>query len=208
MLQKDNYMEIIDAKGLPCPKPVMLVKKALDIQDEIIIEVDNETAADNIRMFAESKGCDVNISPEGDSIYHVHINNIKKSELKTKEIMCNNISDNIEKGPTVFVFSSNSMGNGDDKLGHLLIKGFIHATTELERLPEIMVFYNTGVKLLTVDSGTAEDICNIEKRGVKVIACGTCVNYFEIGDKIAAGSIGNMYDIVSILSSSVRIVTP
>jgi selenium metabolism protein YedF len=193
--------KIIDAKGLSCPKPVMLAKKALDTQDEITIVVDNQTAAENVKMFAKSKGCEVDIIKEGESIYYIHIKN-----NRTK-IKCTDMIDSNEKGPTVFVISSNIMGNGDEKLGQLLVKGFIHATTELDRLPDIMIFYNTGVKLLTIESDIAEDIIALGKKGVKVLACGTCANYFEIGEKITAGTIGNMYDIVSILATSGRIVT-
>src|SRR5512138_225966 len=97
--------EIIDAKGLLCPKPVMLAKKALDSGKEFTIVVDNQTAAENVKMFAKSKGCSVDIVTEGDSIFHVHVFDDREGgKDRSVQPQCDDMSELFETGPTVFVF--------------------------------------------------------------------------------------------------------
>ena len=100
------------------------------------------------------------------------------------------------------------MGYGNDDLGALLMKAFIHTAVDLERLPDMMILYNTGVKLAAPDSGALDDLKALEKKGVKILVCGTCVNFFDLTGKIGAGTVSNMYDIAGALSSAGRIVKP
>ena len=72
----------------------------------------------------------------------------------------------------------------------------------------MMLFYNTGVKLAASDAETAGDIKVLEDKGVKILVCGTCVNYFNLGGKLAAGTVSNMYDILNAMNTAGRIVTP
>ena len=88
-------------------------------------------------------------------------------------------------GPTVFVISSDTMGKGSDELGAVLMKAFIHVATELETVPDVMIFYNAGVKLAAEGSDFLNDLKELEKKGVKMLVCGTCVNYFNLDGKIA-----------------------
>ena len=71
-----------------------------------------------------------------------------------------------------------------------------------------MIFYNTGVKLTMQESEVLEDLKKLESEGVQLLVCGTCLNYFEIKDKLAAGTISNMYDIVDTMSRSGRLLVP
>jgi selenium metabolism protein YedF len=100
------------------------------------------------------------------------------------------------------------MGRGNDDLGRILMKAFIHTIIDLDTMPDIMVFYNTGVRLTAADSDVIDDLKSLEAKGVVMLVCGTCVNYFEIKDRTAVGSISNMYDIAGTLSCAGRIVTP
>ena len=191
----------INATGSACPKPVMMTKKALDADNDIEVLVDNETAAKNVSMFASSRGHKVSCAQERPNLFRVHIEKQEGTE------QCGDIAA-FTSGPTVFVFSSNIMGRGDEALGAVLIKAFIHTTTELDRLPDVMIFFNAGVKLVASDSETSADIKSLEERGVKVLVCGTCVNYFSLSEKLAAGTVSNMYDILDTMNTAGRIVNP
>ena len=199
---------IIDAKGFPCPVPVIMTKKALDENTDITVLVDNKTAADNVSMFAKSKGCTVKKTDKGDKEFEIHIlsNCIKSETAESNGVSCTEMT--FTDGLAVFAFQSDIMGRGNDELGRILIKAFIHTITELEQKPDAMVFYNTGVKLAAADSDVAADISLLEKNGVRILVCGTCVNYFELGGKMGAGTISNMYDILNTLNTAGRIVTP
>ena len=60
--------EMIDARGLSCPQPVMLAKKALDTLKEASLEiiVDNVTARDNLLRLAKHSGCKAEVTNSGD----------------------------------------------------------------------------------------------------------------------------------------------
>jgi selenium metabolism protein YedF len=198
--------ELVDAKGLACPEPVMCTKKALDSHDDVTVLVDNTTALDNVKRFASTSGCAVEVTEEPEGIFRIHIKKQKDSAIQCKPPLEGAAQSS--GGPTIFVIASSVMGHGDDKLGALLMKAFIHTVVDLEHRPDLMIFYNTGVTLAASDSGVVDDLKALEEKGVKILLCGTCVNYFELGGKIGAGIISNMYDIAGALSSAGRIVKP
>jgi len=203
--------EIIDAKGLACPQPVILTKKALEKNDEIIILLDNSAACDNVKRFASKSGCIVDVTEEPDRSFRVQIRK-QASGPGACEVIAESPPSGERatavSGMTVFVIASDVMGSGDDDLGAILMKAFIHTTTELDRLPEIMVLYNTGVKLVASESDVIDDLRLLEGKGVRIMVCGTCANYFKLGEKLGAGSISNMYDIAAVLTEAGRIVRP
>ena len=100
------------------------------------------------------------------------------------------------------------MGKGDEDLGKVLIKGFINTISEMKTLPKSVIFVNGGVKITTENSPEVESLKRLEKSGVKILSCGTCLNFFEISDNLKVGIASNMYDIMKILTESSNIVTP
>ncbi len=82
------------------------------------------------------------------------------------------------------------------------------AIKELEVLPQKIVFYNTGVKLGATDSGFYEHLHEIEKMGVELLFCATCVEYYTLEDKIKIGIQSNMYEIAQILASASNVIKP
>jgi selenium metabolism protein YedF len=203
--------KLIDARGLACPEPVILTKKALDSDNEVTVLVDNATALENVRRLASVSGCAVETSEEAGGIFRIQI---MKEQTETArcalppESAWSRETQPLAQGPTVFVIASTSMGGGNDELGELLMKAFIHTAADLERLPDMMIFYNTGVKLATLDSGALDDLKSLEAKGVKILLCGTCVGFFELNDRIGVGTISNMFDIAGALSKAGRIVKP
>ncbi|MBF0443823.1 MAG: sulfurtransferase-like selenium metabolism protein YedF [Oligoflexales bacterium] len=105
---------------------------------------------------------------------------------------------------SLIAFTKDRMGEGDDDLGKILIRSFVHTLTEKKALPKTMVFYNTGAKLLADDSPLFSDFAELETRGVRLLVCGTCVNYFNLKEKIKIGTVSNMYEISDLLLGSKR----
>jgi len=193
--------ELINATGLACPEPVVLTKKALDSCDDVTVLVDNTTALENVKRLASSSGCAVDVTEELEGIFRIRL---KKQQSNKPECA----PSQTVQGPTVFVIASDSMGNGNDELGALLMKTFLHTAIDLEHRPDVLILYNTGARLAATDSGEVDDLKALEEKGVRILVCGTCVNFFELGGKLAAGTISNMYDIADILSKAGRIVRP
>ena len=112
------------------------------------------------------------------------------------------------KGNMVVAVSSDRMGSGNDELGKVLIKGFIFAVTQLDELPKTMLFYNGGATLTTEGSDSLEDLKSLEAQGVEILTCGTCLDYYGLKDKLAVGSVTNMYSIVETLAGADKIIKP
>ena len=106
------------------------------------------------------------------------------------------------------VISSDKMGRGNDELGKVLIKGCIFAITQLDELPKKMIFYNGGAKITCEGSDSLEDLKNLESQGVEIVTCGTCLDYYGMKDKLAVGTVTNMYDIVESMNHAGKIVKP
>lgn len=203
--------ETINAKGLACPQPVILTKKMLETCDQVTVLVDNTTAVENINRFGKSIGCTVTVFNEPDETFRLELTRQHSGNPENppmERIQCGEGTQLSASGPTVFVIASDVMGNGNDELGAIIMKSFIHTAIELEHGPDIMIFYNAGVKLTAEGSDLLNALVQLEKKGIKIMICGTCVNYFNLADKIAVGEVSNMYDIATTLSTAGRIVRP
>lgn len=197
----------VDARGLACPQPVINTKNALGSYDEVLTIVDNKTALENITRMARNTGCTVSYEQKPDGFYIT----LKKTVTAASTDPAQGAA--IEHscpatGPRVLVLSQDVMGRGDDALGQLLIKSFFHTLAETSPAPEVIVFFNSGVKLLVSGSPVLEDVRSLEKNGVRILACGTCLDFFNLKSSLAAGAISNMYEIKELMltaSSTVNI---
>lgn len=202
-------MKKVDARGLECPQPVILAKKALEETFGVEITVDNTTAVENLKRLAAKLMCSLSIDEKEDGSNIVTMTRVREGENQVAETEFQPVC-NIESGgsgPLVVVVSSNRMGKGDDELGDVLIRAFIHTLTELDEFPDNLIFYNSGVKLAVKDSPVVNDLLLLEKKGTDILVCGTCTNFFGI-EELGAGHISNMYDIAGAMTGAGRLVSP
>lgn len=115
--------------------------------------------------------------------------------------------DSRRKG-MVAVISSNLMGQGDETLGGILMKGFVYALTQQDNLPEAVLLYNSGAYLSCEGSDNLEDLKELEAQGVEILTCGTCLNHYGLGDKLKVGGVTNMYEIVERMTGARLLVRP
>ena len=122
------------------------------------------------------------------------------------EINCcreNKIEENIqEKNDLTIVIASNLFGDGDEKLGEILMKVYIYSLAENKVLPNNLIFMNSGVKLVCVGSNVLDSLSEIREKGVNILSCGTCLDFYGLNEKVLVGEIGNMYSIVSLMNES------
>ena len=188
---------IVDARGLACPQPVILTKKALSDNSVIEVLVDDTVAFQNVKRLAASLGCTVEEAQEG-SAFRLRI---------TRGGTCALAEDVISReGPVVLVMSSENMGRGDDVLGTVLVKSFLHTLTEISERPDVVIFLNSGVKLAVEGSEVLDDVKALADAGVRILACGTCLNYFGLKERLGAGEVSNMYDIAQTMLTAGRLV--
>ena len=194
-------MITVDAMGDNCPITVIKTKKAMDAltgPETIEVLVDNEIAVQNVTKMAASAGGKVTSEQKAEKEYVVTI------EMEGAPAA----EDDAQDDNTVVVISSDRMGTGNDELGKVLIKGFIFAVTQLDKLPKTMLFYNGGATLTTEGSDSLEDLKSLEAQGVEIMTCGTCLDYYGLKDKLAVGSVTNMYSIVETQAKATKIIKP
>ncbi|MBP3493430.1 MAG: sulfurtransferase-like selenium metabolism protein YedF [Oscillospiraceae bacterium] len=195
----------VDARGMACPIPVVKANQALAQMNEGVLEVhvDNSVAVENLKRMALQKGLPVKTEqPEADH-YVVTIPVTGAVDTTMPEITCTDCGTN-----TVIAVDTDIMGRGNDELGAVLIKGFLFAVSRLETLPKTILFYNGGAKLTTEDSASLEDLRLMEQQGVEILTCGTCLNYYGLTEKLAVGSVTDMYTIVERLSRAEKVIKP
>ena len=202
----------VNAMGDACPLPVVKAKNAikeLGGSGVVEVKVDNEIAVQNLAKMAKQKG------------YGMKSHKVSATEFDvTLEIgegaAATGVADIPEVCPVVptaqkkivVSINSNRMGHGHDELGAVLMKGFIFALTQQDVLPTTVLFYNGGANLTIEGSASLEDLKNLEAQGVEIMTCGTCLNYYNVADKLAVGEVTNMYAIVEKLTQADLVVMP
>jgi selenium metabolism protein YedF len=193
---------IVDARGLACPQPVILTRRALEGADSVTTIVDNETARHNVSRMAERAGYTVEVEEQDDGIY-LHIGD----QCIVPEEEAALAAASTTAGPLVLVVPSEFMGSGEhDELGNILIRAFFHTLGEVEPLPATVIFFNSGVKLATEGSPVLEDLQALSQRGVEILACGTCLDYYGLLDKVVVGEVSNMYTIAEMMLGAGKVV--
>ncbi|MCJ7654902.1 MAG: sulfurtransferase-like selenium metabolism protein YedF [Dehalococcoidia bacterium] len=92
----------------------------------------------------------------------------------------------------IFLIQSEGLGRGDEQAGLILMINFLRLLGESQDKPSGMIFWNTGVRLLCQGSKVLELLKRLEKQGVELLACTTCLEYFELTEKLAVGKPTNM----------------
>ena len=195
-------MKRIDCRGLACPQPVMETKKALEEQDagEVVVLLDNAGSKENVRRFAESQGCRVSVAEEkGTFFLTVQRGGLNRSEkAETKQ-------DQVVTDLAIFI-DSDSLGRGSEELGKILMRSFLQTLEQSETNLKKIIFMNNGVKLACAGSEVLEDLLELNAKGVEILCCGTCLDYFGIKKDLQVGKVSNMYEILTSLIQAGKVI--
>lgn len=189
----------LEARGMLCPKPVLEAKKIIEASqsgDVLKVNVDNQIAVSNLEKMASQLNLGFAYSKINDSHFEVMLEIREKVEQTFKSV-----------GKSVVVITSDKMGE-EEELGKILIKGFIYALSEKADEIDKVIFYNRGVLLTKKGSVVLEDLKTLENKGVDIMVCGTCLNYFGIEEELGVGRVTNMYDILESQLRAERILKP
>jgi len=201
-------MKIVDVKGLKCPMPLIETKRALkelDDDETLKIIIDNDVSKKNVLRFLK----DNNISAD------------VKKDNNVFELIINQKGQCIEDAPTegychseikgdsdfIVVFAKNRIGEGSEDLGKMLVNGFLNTFKEMEKLPGKIIFLNSGIDLVLKGSPTIPVLEDFEKNGVELLACGTCLEFYDKVDEVAVGRVSNAYDILNATINASKIVS-
>ncbi|MCX5869430.1 MAG: sulfurtransferase-like selenium metabolism protein YedF [Deltaproteobacteria bacterium] len=208
-------MNQIDCRGLGCPEPVLRAKAALEQGAKSFeILVDNEAARDNVVRFGHSRNCMVELTTLPGGSFRLSFSADTREDagpsvpFDEADYRCE-IPGGLPVGSNlVYVIASDCMGRGSDELGWALLQTYVATIKDVSPQPSRILFYNGGVKLVATAGKALEALQALEKKGVKILSCGTCLDFFKLAKNLQVGTTTNMYEIMDSMASADRVVSP
>ncbi len=181
----------LDARGLACPEPVILTRKALAEGgfETLEVVVDNDAARENVLKFAEFSRCPVARVEAAEGVFRLWLATAGAPAPAPE------VPSPASAGGAVVLVATEAIGRGDDELGRLLMRGFLFALTECEPPPLRVILMNGGVKLAVEGAESLVNLRRLADAGVEILACGTCLEFFGLKASLAVGRVSNMYEI-------------
>lgn len=204
-------MVIVNCEGLPCPQPLIATRKAMrenPVGTEICVIVDNATARHNVTQMLATYDVAISFTEQG---------GLFRGTFTNPEVLGDVLSPSLDaqvhcetfvepSAQVVVLCATDVLGQGDEKLGNILMKGFLSTLAEWETLPQEILFLNAGVRLCLRDSGALETLKALDAKGVGLHICGTCVDFYGVREQVAVGSITNMQYISEALAKATKVI--
>ncbi len=192
----------VDARGFGCPKPVILTKNAIEKASgaPVLTIVDNEIAVKNVERMASNLNYNTTVEEKNGDFY-IHIFN--------QDGCCadaNAEGNAADESEWLLLITNDKLGGGVDELGEILMKGYFYALTESKPYPKAILFMNKGVTLSVEDSPVLEYIEFLERSGVEILVCGTCLDFYNLKSKLRVGNVSNMYTIVEKMNKASKVI--
>ncbi len=193
----------IDCRGLACPAPVLKTKELIEQEqpESLVVTVDNEAAKENVTRFMEHQGFVVSTRADG-SDFQVS----GRAEGVAKAAPVKTLGPEDLKQKIMVMVGTDRMGYGDDALGLKLMISFLTTLKEMGGELWRLVFVNNGVKMTVSESEVLPILMELEKAGVHVLVCGTCLNHFKLLEKKVVGETTNMLDIVTAMQLADKVI--
>lgn len=175
-------MQIIDARGLGCPKPIILVDEALSKikEGEVTILVDNDASVENLKRYATRFG-----------YYHESVKEDNYWKVKIVKGYTCQITQPLKETQKnlLIIISSDTIGK-DEILGRILMKAFFETMLATDQIPQMIFLMNTAVRLSTIDEEFVPILKKIEEKGTEIFTCGTCLKYYNLEEQLKVGYRG------------------
>ena len=194
-------MKIIDACQKACPIPVVLAKKAIESGERTFcVRVDNSVAVENLKRFAESQSFETEVlALEG--LWEVRFGLSHEVDVVAQSL--------VPPGPgswTVFV-GRRRIGEGDPHLGAQLMRMFFYTLAQSQDIPASILFMNEGVFLTVEEAQVIDHLRELSKKGTRIVVCGACLDFYQLKEKLRAGQVSNMYDILEAMKQADKVVS-
>lgn len=175
----------IDARGIGCPRPVIMAEEALSGMAEGTVEVlvDNDASVENLKRFAGKKGFHAEVARK-EPFWKVTITKGYGCDMPATE------GDKPDRPKDVLlVIATDTLGK-DERLGRILIKAFFETMKVTRELPHTIFLMNTAVRFTTTDEEMIPLLRDFSDMGVEVFTCGTCLKHFDIEKDLKVGYRG------------------
>jgi selenium metabolism protein YedF len=194
----------LDCRGQACPQPVLKTKEIVDQGDvlQLTVLVDNEAARENVSRFLERSGYQVQVAGQGSDLA---VTGTRQQEAPNQA--ARDTWEEAELRKILVLVGTDRLGTGDDELGRKLIVNFLGTLKEMGRELWCLVLLNAGVKLTVAGSEVLASLKELEKDGVMVLVCGTCLNHFQLLEGKQVGETTNMLDIVTHMQLADQVIS-
>ncbi len=113
----------------------------------------------------------------------------------------------IPDSETVLLITRNGMGDAEPALQHKLITTYFKLLDENNILPAAICFYANGVRLVVEGSPVIDTLKSLEAKGVYLVLCSTCLNYYHLNDQVQVGIVGGMTDILEAQRRATKVIS-
>ncbi len=200
---------MLDCRGLACPQPVMRTKELIesDAPQTIEIVVDNSAASQNVSRFLSTRGYAATVTAQGGDYLIAGVLDANfKPAAESPPAESYSCAVGGQRRIAVFI-KADRIGRGDDTLGAGLMKNFLLTLQEMDSELWRLVFVNSGVKLCVEGSESLDALRDLQKKGVSILVCGTCLEFFKLMDKKQVGETTNMLDVVTSLQLADKVIS-
>jgi selenium metabolism protein YedF len=196
----------LDYSRHQCPYPVVETRKQIleNPGASLVVLVGDQAGRDNVSRLATKMGYQTVAIEAGNNFQLTLTPEDSKEQVTQGEP----ISITPVTGKTVIYCGSDRMGDGDDQFGRVLMINFLTTLLEMDPLPDIILFVNSGIDLTTQGSAVLEALRTLESRGVDIASCGLCLDFYQKKNRLAVGRVTNMYEMVEIQCQAGRVITP
>lgn len=193
-------MITIDCRGQACPAPVIATKRALEASPSgVCVLLDNGAPRENVTRFAQTRGLQVTATADG-SGWSLVIHGSGRQAVLSPTLPVQTT------GERILLVTSDRLGDGDDELGRLLMRNFIHTLLETVERPDRILFLNSGVLLTVQGAETIEALSALADLGVNLASCGVCLDFYKKKDQLAVGKTTNMFSTAEQLLGAASVV--
>ena len=187
--------------------PLVETKKALkeSAKDELIkVILDSENSLKNVTRYLKDNSIQVSQQQSGNTFELLFKKEGIKPVIEAAESYCSTAdqaSDNF-----IIIFGKDRLGEGSEDLGNMLIGGMLTTLVETERVPDQMIFINSGINLVVENSPVLDLLKKLENEGCKILACGTCLDYFGKTENLKVGRVSNMLEILEVMTLYSKVI--
>ena len=108
---------------------------------------------------------------------------------------------------TIILITNNGMGKAEPALQQKLIAKYFELLMQNTNLPAAICFYTEGVKLTVAGSPVLEQLKVLEAKGVRLIICSTCLDFYNLNGQTQVGIVGGMSDIIEAQTKAAKVIT-
>ena len=198
----------LDYSQHKCPYPVVETRKQILAHPGQVLEVlvGDQAGRDNVSRLAGKMGYQAGAEEAG-SGFRLTLTPDRQQDSGTAE-QPRSTAAAPATGKTVIYCGSDRMGDGDDGFGRVLMRNFITTLLEMDPLPDMVLFVNSGINLTTEGSDVLEALAKLDEQGVDLATCGLCLEFYQKKEQLKVGRVTNMYEMVEVQCQAGRVVSP